>query len=531
MAEAKSSRKRSSEDPRTPVIVGVGQFTERIDDPDYRGMSAVDLATAAARGALADTGADVDTVARAIEVFVGLRQFEICTPFSEPPLGCSDNYLRSVAQRVGADPARAVLEPIGGNGPQKLVTEFAGAIAAGDVEVALILGSEPGSTAKYFSNRARASEATGEKFDKPDFTEHVGGQLEDRGYGFEQYISEYTARHGLTGAPVQYGLLDNARRARLGLSVEDYRLRMAELFAPFSKVAAKNPFSSSPVERSVEEILTVTDDNRMICDPYPRLLVARDTVNQGAAAVLMSVDAARRLGVAEEKWVYLRGHADQTEQDLLDRVDLAISVSAKQAVAEALRVAGIGIDAVASFDLYSCFPFPVFAVCDEFGLAADDPRGLTLTGGLPYFGGPGNSYSLHGIAETVAEMRGKPGTFGLVGANGGVMSKYSVGVYSTEPADWAADRSKALQNDIAALPKVAVTRNADGRGVIETYSVRYDWPERTGIIIGRLDADDSRFMAITTDEDLVTLMADGDPLGAGIAVKSTEDGTNLATLA
>jgi acetyl-CoA C-acetyltransferase len=245
----------------------------------------------------------------------------------------------------------------------------------------------------------------------------------------------------------------------------------------------------------------------------------------------MSVDAARRLGVAEEKWVYLRGHADQTEQDLLDRVDLGISVSAKQAVAEALRVAGIGIDEVATFDLYSCFPFPVFAVCDESGLAGDDPRGLTLTGGLPYFGGPGNSYSLHGIAETIAEMRDKPGTFGLVGANGGVMSKYSVGLYSTEPADWAEDRSKVLQNDIAALPKVPVTRNADGPGVIETYSVRHDWPERTGIIIGRLDADDSRFMAITTDEDLVRLMSDGDPLGAGIVVKSTEDGTNLATLA
>ena len=70
-------------------------------------------------------------------------------------------------------------------------------------------------------------------------------------------------------------------------------------------------------------------------------------------------------------------------------------------------------------------------MCDDFGLAADDPRGLTLTGGLPYFGGPGNSYSLHGIAETVAAMRDKPGAFGLVGANGGVMSKYSVGVYST----------------------------------------------------------------------------------------------------
>ena len=508
-------------DPRTPVLVGVGQFTERIDDPDYRGMSAVDLATEAVRAALEDTGADVGAVAQAIEVFVGLRQFEICTPFEKPPLGASDNYVRSVAQRVGADPARAVLESIGGNGSQKVVTEFAGAIAAGDVEVALVLGSEPGSTTKYFSSRD----------DKPDFTEEVGGQLDDRGYGFEQYMSEYTAKHGLTGAPVQYGLLDNARRSRLGLGVGDYRRKMAELFAPFSKVAAKNPFSSSPAERSVEEIETVTDENRMICDPYPRLLVARDTVNQGAAALLMSVAAARRLGVAEEKWVYLRGHANQTEQDLLDRADLSISVSAKQSVAEALRVAGIGIDDVATFDLYSCFPFPVFTVCDEFGLAPDDPRGLTLTGGLPYFGGPGNSYSLHGIAETVAQMRDKPGSFGLVGANGGVMSKYSVGVYSTDPADWVADRSKQLQQDIAALPKIAVTRNADGPATVESYSVRYDWPVRTGVIIGRLDADGSRFMALTEDEELVALMSDGDPLGTRIAVKSTEDGTNRASLA
>ena len=507
-------------DPRTPVVVGVGQFTERIDDPGYRGMSSVELATEAVRAALADTGADVAAVAKAIEVFAGLRQFEICTPFSKPPLGASDNYVRSVAQRVGADPARAVLESIGGNGPQKLVTEFAGAIAAGEVEVALVLGSEPGSTAKYFAKRA----------DKPDFTEHVGGQLEDRGYGFEQYMSEYTAKHGLTGAPVQYGLLDNARRAKLGLSVSDYRQQMAELFAPFSKIAAKNPFSSSPVERSVEEIVTVTDDNRMICDPYPRLLVARDTVNQGAAAVLMSVEAARRLGVPEEKWVYLHGHADQTEQELLDREDLSVSFSAKQSVAEALRVAGIGIDEVSTFDLYSCFPYPVFAVCDEFGLAGDDPRELTLTGGLPYFGGPGNSYSLHGVAETVAEMRDKPGSFGLVGANGGVMSKYSVGVYSTEPGDWAPDRSKALQDDIAALPKVPVTRNANGTGTIETYSVRYDWPVVTGVIIGRLDADDSRFMAITEDEDLVALMTDGDPLGARIAVHA-DDAVNRAVSA
>ncbi len=503
-------------DPRTPVLVGVGQFTERIDDPDYRGMSAVDLATAAAKAAIADTGAK--GVAKAIDTVFGLRQFEISGPMPAP-LGKSNNYPRSVMNRLGGDPARVVLEPVGGQGPQKLVTEAGNAIAAGDADVVMIMGSEPGSTARYFANRD----------DKPDFTEHVEGQLEDRGHQIFSYIDEYTIQHGLTGAPVQYGLLENARRARLGTSVADYRREMAELFAPLSKVAAKNPFSSSPVERSVDEIITVTDDNRMICDPYPRLLVARDQVNQGAAAVLMSVEAAKRLGVPEDKWVFVHGHSDMVEQAMLERVDLGASPAAVHAAREALRVAEIGIDDIATFDLYSCFPFPVFVICEAMGISGGDPRGLTLTGGLPYFGGPGNSYSLHGIAETVMQMRDRPGEFGLVGANGGIMSKYSVGVYSTQPVDWRSDRSAELKKEVDALPTVDVTKKPDGAATIETYSVRYDWPILTGIIVGRLDADDTRFMATTDDDDLVALMSDGDPLGAAISVWPTDNG-NRASL-
>jgi acetyl-CoA C-acetyltransferase len=147
-----------------------------------------------------------------------------------------------------------------------VLTEFAGAIAAGAADVVLVLGSENGSTLRYFANRD----------DKPDHSEIVEGQLEDRGYGYEGLFDDYTVAHGLLGAPAQYGLLENARRAKVGLTVADYRRCMAELFAPFAEVAAKNPFSASSAERTVEEILTVDSDNRMICDPYPRLLVARD---------------------------------------------------------------------------------------------------------------------------------------------------------------------------------------------------------------------------------------------------------------
>lgn len=498
-------------DPRTPVLVGVGQFTERREDPRYRGMSSVELATEAAATALADTAISPDAVAAALDTVVGIRQFEI-SGRGMSALGCSSNYPRSVARRVGADPARAVLEPIGGQGPQHVVTEFAAAIASGSAEAVLVIGSENGSTLRTFAGAA----------EQPDHSETIDGPLEDRGFGYEGLFNDYTVAHGLVGAPAQYGLLENARRGRVGLSVAQYRQAMGELFAPFTAVAARNPFASAGIERAADELITVTADNRMICDPYPRLLVARDQVNQGAAVVLMSVEAARRLGIPQEKWVYLHGHADLVDQPLLDRVDLGFNSASVLAAQEALRVAGVGIDDIAAFDLYSCFPVPVFNFCDGMGIATDDSRGLTLTGGLPYFGGPGNSYSLHGIAEVVNRMRSAPGQFGLVAANGGVMSKYSVGVYSTTPTPWRSDRSHELCREVADRPAMPVTDKADGTGVIETYTVRYDWPVRTGIIVGRLDSDDGRFMALTDDPGLVALLTDGEPLGARIRVRPGE---------
>ncbi|MBV9002052.1 MAG: hypothetical protein JO304_23545, partial [Solirubrobacterales bacterium] len=129
-------------DPHTPVVVGVGQASERLGTPGYRRRSPVDLAADAARDALAETGADPAAIAAAVDTVAGTRQFENSTPMARGPLGRSDNFPRSVARRLGADPRRAVLEISGGQSPQHLVNEFAATIAAGSAEVVLIFGSE-----------------------------------------------------------------------------------------------------------------------------------------------------------------------------------------------------------------------------------------------------------------------------------------------------------------------------------------------------------------------------------------------------
>jgi acetyl-CoA C-acetyltransferase len=305
---------------------------------------------------------------------------------------------------------------------------------------------------------------------------------------------------------------------------------MAELFAPFTGVAAANPFAASPVERGAQELAAITTSNRMIADPYPRLMVARDQVNQGAAVLIMSVAVAMELGVPQDCWVFLHGHADLREPNLLDRPELSRAPSAVVATKEALRVAQIDVNQITTFDLYSCFPIAVSNVCDGIDLSADDPRGLTLTGGLPYFGGAGNNYSMHAIAETVRAMRDRPGARGLVGANGGVLSKYSVGIYSTTPRIWQLDRSAALQSELNARPVAEVARAPQGSARIETYTVRHPKSGPVGIIVGRADSGGARFLAgpADGDDELLDLLVAGEPLGVQIMVQTDEAGTRAA---
>jgi acetyl-CoA C-acetyltransferase len=505
----------------TPVLVGVGQASERIDDPGYRGLSPVDLAAAAAREALADAGADPDALASAVDTVAGVRQFEISSPFARAPLGRSDNYPRSVANRVGASPVRAILDVVGGQSPQSLVNELAATIAGGSCEVALVFGADAVSTQQHFRHAQ----------DRPDFTEHVEGTLEDRGFGLKGVIPRQLARHGLTDAPSQYAVFENARRARLTLSRAEYAAAMGELFAPFTRVAAGNPHAASREVRTAEALAVPTEANRPIADPYTRYLVARDKVNQGAAVLMMSVAAARRIGVPQRKWVFLHGHADLREPELMHRADLSRGPASIRAVQHALELAGTSMDRLATIDLYSCFPIAVFNICDAFGLTADDPRGLTVTGGLPFFGGPGNNYSMHAIAETVTRLRGRTGAYGLVGANGGIQSKYSVGVYSTTPAPWRADRSNELQAEIDAWPAVELAPHADGWATVETYTVRQGrGGGRTGIVIGRLAADGRRFVAMARDDaDLLDLLGAGEPAGSRVYVRSFGFGNRVTT--
>src|SRR4051794_9583335 len=121
----------------TPILVGVGEASERLEADNYRGLSPVELAAAAASAAIADAGGR--DLAAQIDVIAAIRQFENGSPGIKAPFGRSNNFPRSVARRIGANPAHAVLEKSGGQGPQAAVNEFCAKLAAGEVSMALLV--------------------------------------------------------------------------------------------------------------------------------------------------------------------------------------------------------------------------------------------------------------------------------------------------------------------------------------------------------------------------------------------------------
>src|ERR1700721_415501 len=117
---------------------------------------------------------------------------------------------------------------------------------------------------------------------------------------------------------------------------------------------------------------------------------------------------------------------------------------------------------------------------DAYGVAVDDPRGATVTGGLPYFGGPGNSYTLHAIATMVERLRDAGGRneTGVVNGMGWYAPEHSVGVYGTPPGSsgWTRGDTTAAQAqiDATAMPVILEVPEHGEVATVDASTVNYD---------------------------------------------------------
>ena len=487
-------------DPRTPVLVGAAQFTATTTPNEP-----VDMMTTVARSALADSGADLVSQLGAVRVIRGIN------PYRDPG--------RLVADRLDLGPVATGLTQHGGQEAFDVVTRTALDIADGALDAAIVCGAETMRSRRADKRAGRQSDYIPEPEDAAPTTVH--GTT-------DPYWDELDTAAQANVAVHFYAMAENARRHRTGRSVADHRAHISELWAAAARVAADNPHAAVRTAPSAEAIGTASDTNRMVADPYPKLMTSNVNVDMAAAVVLCSAEAATRAGIPESRCVFpLAGSGAYDHWQPRSRWDLDRSPAMELAGTALLEHLDTGIDGFDHIDLYSCFPIAIQVAQEALGQTPGDP--FTITGGLTFNGGPFNTYCLHPLVTAVDRVRADGGRAFLSG-NGGFFTKHAFLALGPQPPSTPFAELRP-QAEVDALPRRPVTTTPPAAGTIESHTTvfaRDGAPDHS--IVSVLAADSARTWAWVDDRASIDELHTTDAIGRTVRLEADDRPTPLAHL-
>lgn len=479
-------------DDRTPVLIGVGQVLNRIQDlnealePLDMMMQAIELAEQDSHSSGFLSHCD------SIRVVRGMWSYQ--------------NPAKYIADSIGSSQAETVGTLIGGNQNQAVINETATQIQEGVLDLVLITGAENGNS----TTKARKLGKTLPQKETPGtYDRIIGAEQRPEHHPFE-------VKKGINRAIQVYPMYDNAIRFHRNESIPQHLERVSGLWSRFNDVAQKNPNAWVQRDMSAEEIRTPSDSNRPISFPYTKFMNANMSVNMGAALIMTCVGKAKELGVPESRWVYpLAGVKGYDHFSASVRDEFFKSPGIRIVGERLLELADTTADDLEYVDLYSCFPSAVQVAAREYGLSED--RDLTVTGGLTFGGGPLNNYVMHSIARMVELLRDSENAKGLITANGGNIYKQVHGIYGSEPLD-KPFVAESVQDRIDALPERECLESFEGAATIEAYTVMYNGFRPSVGHVACRNADDARTWVNTTDAETVQAMTDEEFCGRSVRI-------------
>lgn len=473
---------------RLPCIVGVAQKTWRAEGGNAPNPLKQNVEVAMA--AIADCG-NRDILRRIDEVDV-VRSLS----------WHYDDLPGEVAAALGLPTGARKLSGMSGTGPQRFLCDAAEAILQGQRRAVLVSGGEALATVK------RAMK-TGTPLDWPQARSKPEYPFEDPAHPSER-------RHDIRQAYTTFAILDSARRAHLGLALDENRRQEAAMMARMSAQAAVNPLAWFRKAHSAESLFDLSDNDRMVAAPFSKNTMAFMDVDMAAALLITSHGLADELNIPAAQRVYLHGWGyDKSPPYIAQRAELFHSPEMRAASAQALAMAGVTAAELEYLDLYSCFASNVNFTRDVLGIAEDDPRALTVTGGLPYFGGPGNNYTAHSIATMVDVLRKNPGSKGLVTAVGMHMTNHSFAVYASEPREIGALPMRGPDVAGRLNDTREIVDSASGPAVIVGYTVLHGKADPYALAICELEGG-ARCYARCDDADIVAAMQQQEWVGRNI---------------
>jgi acetyl-CoA C-acetyltransferase len=485
----------TSIDPRTPVLVGVGAVLQREEDPS-QASEPYEMMVQALKLAADDAG-NRELLARADSV--------------RAPRGFWDyrDPCRLVADALGAFDARTEVAQIGVL-QTTLLGRAAADIASGAADIVLVTGAE----AKYRALRAQIAGSEASMTEQPEGV-YPDSVLEPA----EEIYHPLEVDCGLLMPVNSYSMIENALRGVEGISIEEHRREVAELWAGFGSVAVYNPHAWNRDAIDAAVIAEGGNRNRMLAFPYTKLHTSQWNVDQAAGLILCSVEAARRAGVAEDLWVFPHCVVDSNHMvPLIERADLHRSHGFELAGRRAGELCGGAVSGADHVELYSCFPSAVRIQMREMNIARDRP--VTVTGGMTFAGGPLNNFVLQAMVRMAEVLRAEPGSAGLVTAVSGIVTKQGVSVWSTQRPARAFAFEDVTEQAAAALRRVEIVEPPAGAdATVASYTVLYEDGAPVSLVLLCDLAGGRRTLVAVQDAALAAAAVESDPLGRDVRIE------------
>lgn len=400
--------------PNTPVIIGIGFQQERNDDPTqcaepYR------LMERAVRAAADDAGcAALLPRLESIAVLQGMWQYR--------------NPARLVAAALGCPKAKTITSDLG---VLQLTPfdELCRAIAAGEQELGVVTGGE----AQYRELRSMITQQpvteTAQSEDTPPPDVHLKSN--------DPFCSDLEGQRGLQLPAELFAIIESALRHQEGLSIAAHRDKVAALYSSFSEVAAGNPHAWRRAVLSPADIRDAAPKNAMLAFPYTKRHCSQWNVNQSVAVVVALAGLAQRLGLDPMNWIYPLAAVESRHVVVLaQQRQLHSHLGTVMCGERVLELAGARVSDLQAAELYSCFPAAIRSFAFDLRIPASCP--MTVTGAMPFAGGPFNHFSLDGVARMAEVLRAAPKSqraLGLVSNLSGIFGKQGCAVLSNRPSE------------------------------------------------------------------------------------------------
>ncbi len=494
--------------PNTPVIVGVGFCQNKSDDANAC-PEPYKLMVEAVKDATSNAGnADIISQIESISVEQGMWQYK--------------NPGKLVADECGFPNAKSILADLGVlqlNPLFDLIDE----VVAGNVGLGVVTGGE----AKFRELRAKiagievSNTEQGEDTPAPDVYHPTP----------DPFATKIESDAGIFMPGELFAVIESSLRAKKGLSVEEHRDSIAELYHGFSEIASKNPHAWSQDVIPADEIRNPVGKNAMLNFPYTKKHNAQWNVNQSVAILVASYEKAKELGLNEANFIYPVSAAQSRHVNCLAEQKTFYShLGTEMAGERAYANAGIKNTDINAADLYSCFPAAVQSFAYDLKLEEQCP--LSVTGSMAFAGGPYNHGALDGVARMVEILRAGEGMsekrYGLTSNLSGIFGKQAVAIFSNE-ANSNGYKFEDITEEVKAkdLP-VPTSETYTGPAVVAGYTVSYF---KDAIMHGFVycdTPDGERVVAKSMDAELLDAMTKDEFVGKTVNIEDDRSFTDAA---